>query len=278
MPMQFKKVSDVGTENPIVARLSLQWSELAPLYGLSRIANAAVFGILFEKVQPRLIECERIALSLKVEVGQIQDTVDRLGLSIQAGGRAVECPSVMRLKERAEDYLYEAKLALRDYSLIFPKLFGKDTPKGNFAKIAEWAERKFGKADELSRLLREDHDLWIKRLCAMRDAVEHPDGPIGPLDINDFRLDFSQPRKILVIEPTWNLRGEVSSSIVGEMLTFNNNLLTFCEELALLCLSRTNPNAPIALAQIPENDRDPAKPMRFRAHIDRSKLKSSKIP
>jgi hypothetical protein len=74
--------------------------------------------------------------------------------------------------------------------------------------------QQFGSEDDLSKLIKEDQELWIKQLVRMRNAVEHPGGYAGHLHIHNFEavlLDGqSHPR---LIEPSWHLNDEPRVSI-----------------------------------------------------------------
>lgn len=66
--MQIQKISDYGTSNPIVARLSLQTTEMMNLTELTKQQKDDVFRVFFSNIQPKLMACYRIKEKLEKEV------------------------------------------------------------------------------------------------------------------------------------------------------------------------------------------------------------------
>ena len=254
MPFQFQQFSDYGTSNPILARVFFQWGDILKFHRLPKERTDLVLTILHNDVVPRLIECERIAAAFTSDVEK------GFAEGIKPQGKALGLPSILRLKNRAEDFLYGAQMALRDYSGIFEPLLGKAVPKGNVGVLLKWAEKKLSKDDIFTRTLRSHHDDWIQYLVDMREVVTHPSSPKGPLGIYNFEVDATDQ----LIPPTWKLGAKHRAAITMEMDVLNGNLLRFCEEALYYALWQL-PAPPIGrVVEIPEAERDPANPIRFR--------------
>lgn len=73
MAFRIQKLSDYGTANPIVARLSLQTQDLLPFYNLSDKQKEEIFGLFFSSLQPKLMTCFRIMEQLTKEVRERQE-------------------------------------------------------------------------------------------------------------------------------------------------------------------------------------------------------------
>lgn len=270
---RIQQLSDYGTANPIVARLSLQTQDLLPFYNLSDKQKEEVFGLFFSSLQPKLMTCSRIMDQLTKEVRERQKTIDEGGLEFQAQGRVYTLPTILDLQHRVETFLYNGKSVLRDLTDIFFILFSKDFKKeARFDKVLKWAKKDFGPEDSLTKMLEDDANTWIKKLVSMRNAVEHPGGHSGVLHIENFS-SIEEGKKVLVIEPLWYLNTEKKVPIVHEMDAFVTNLLTFCEEIFVLSLEKFNKEFPIVIVEIPEKERDPQCPKRFKMAMDESKLK-----
>lgn len=264
MPYVAKKIADVGTENPIVARLTFQWLEIFRWFDVPAHRKNAVFEIMMHKVQPRVVECERISLSMRADVEAAMKT----GVTIGANGRVVSIPEILRAKERAEDYLADARMALRDFGGVFLPLLGSSAPHTNFAAIAKWAGESFGEDDPLAKFVRRSNEEWIRKLCAMRDVVEHPDSEKGPFLISGLRFDQSDPNNIILYEPFWSLKNEKARPIVADMQYYNRKLLTFFEEALMAALKNVRMHVRVSFADIEEKDRSPEAPIRFKAVYD----------
>lgn len=271
---RIQQLADYGTANPIVARLSLQTQELLPFYNLTHRQREDIFGLFFSGLQPKLMTCFRIMEQLTKDVRERQKKIDDAGLEFQAKGRAYTLPSILDLQQRAETFLYNGKSVLRDLTDIFSILFSKDFKKeARFDKVLKWAKKEFSSGDPLTKKLEDDANTWIKKLVSMRNAVEHPEGYSGVLHIENFS-SMEEEGKVLVIEPLWYLNTEESVPIVYEMDAFVTNLLTFCEEVLVLSLEKTKKELPIVIVEIPEKERDPQCPKRFRMAMGESKVNS----
>jgi hypothetical protein len=112
MLFEGRKVSDVGSSNPIVARLAIQTSQLLQAFPLTEENKQAIFAIYGIKVQERLVACDGIRSHVEACYNQAlgQDLV------FQAQGRAVTVPHIIDL---GETFLYQSKSALRDLAEVF---------------------------------------------------------------------------------------------------------------------------------------------------------------
>ena len=274
MAFQTQQISDYGTTNPIVARLSLQTTELSKFYSISEKQKEELFGIMFSEVQPKLMICFRIKEHLTAEIRAHQKSVEEKGLNFQAQGRAYTLPSILELRHHAETFLYNAKSALRDFTAVFLVLFAKDFKKeARFDKVLKWAKDQFGNEDILSKALEEDQATWIAKIVKMRNAVEHPGGYSGVLHIENF-TGREKESVVVVTEPVWHLNSDPKTRIAHEMDVMVTNLLSFFEETLLLCLGKFPSPFPIAVQEIPESERDPKCPLRFRMVMNMAELNS----
>ncbi|MBU1706122.1 MAG: hypothetical protein ABIJ25_01655 [Pseudomonadota bacterium] len=277
MEFILKKVSDHGTSNPIVARLSVQTSELIKFYPLSEKQRDEILKIYFEKVQPRLLRCYELKETLLSELCKIGDDFDKEGIRTQSSSRVATVPQVMNLSETCENYLYNAKSCLRDLAGIFESLFGQVFTEARYDRIYEWSKGKFGDKDSLTAIIKQDHDLWIKKIVAMRNAVEHPGGYAGYLHIHNIEVGTDPKTKNpLLVPPAWHLNDEPRAAVLTDFETFITNLLEFAEDLFILSLEKFNKKFPIVVVQIPEAERDPKCPVRLRMTLTDEFVKKSK--
>lgn len=257
---QIKKVSDHGTNNPIVARLSIQTSELINSSTLDKEVRDSLFSLYNFEIQPRLLECEQIYNELKNEILIITDGLNNKGLKTQSSGRVVEVPSIMRLNQRTEQFLYSAKSALRDLSKIFNLFYDTDFNEARYDKVLTWTNRELGKESKLSKMIKNDHDLWIEKIVKMRNAIEHPGGYSGTLNIHNFEILADNSVRV----PSWHRNDEDRVSISDDMGVFIFNFLEFAEELLIFCLIETSIPEILGIAEIPVDQRNPECPIRFK--------------
>ncbi len=264
--MQFRKISDYGVSNPIVARLSVQTNDLCRLFFMDEKLVQAAFDIYGFKVQPRLLECYRVHQELEAELVKIDQEMTKQGLRSRPCASLSEIPSIPRLQALCESFLYSSKASLREVVAVFGVFFGKVFNSPRFDEIAEWAAQEFGKDHELTRMLTEDHDLWIRKLVTFRNAIEHPGGKLDKLHIHDIELvPFGEGCKLA--EPCWAYGSEPPRPVSPDMEAATDNILTLAEDLLIVLLKTRYPDSPIGFVQIPEEQRNPKIPVRIRAQL-----------
>lgn len=263
MGFVLKRVSDVGSANPIVARLSLQFNKIIEFYNLSDSAKTRIQLVLNKDIQPRLLSCEKIAIELNSEIDEVLRVIKETGLKKQANGMVLEVPHILRLEERIEAYLYNAKSCLRDVLKIYNIVFGASFSEARYDQAIRWAGEKFGENDSLTKFLKLDHDRWIQTLVKMRNAIEHPGGYSGYLNIHNFDIK-TENVQVAITEPSWNLNDEIPTSIRGDIQVFVNNILELSEDVVLSVLDKVGKPPMFIILEIPEDQRNEDAPIRFR--------------
>ena len=159
MGFVLKQVADVGSANPIVARLSLQFPSIFDFYELDDEVKESINEILRNDIQKRLITCDKIAVEVVNEIEAAIAVLKEDGLKTQSSGRVIESPHILNLEERLETYLYNAKSCLRDSLKIYNIIFGSTFTEARFDKAIAWAEKEFGDNDPIVKFLKVDHGL-----------------------------------------------------------------------------------------------------------------------
>jgi len=266
MAFQIKKVSEHGTTNPIVARLSLQTRDLVQFSGLSETDRDRIVELYHGRIQPRLLECDDISQEIVKEIFDIASELDKNGFKIQSDGRVIEVPHLIRLEQRVEQFLYSAKAVLREIAKLFEIFFGKTFTEPRFDKVVSWLEAEFGKDEKIAGMV-QDHKSWIKDLIDRRNAVEHPDGNVGRLSITNFKLVSEENQSPKLAEPTWQLGDLPEASVANDLLITITNLLEFAEDLLVACMIQHGFPNMMVINQIPENERNADCPIRLRVGL-----------
>ena len=268
MKFYSQQISDYGTKNPIVARLCLQVKDIIQFFPLSETQKENVFGIMCIDVMPRIMTCYKINEEIGGEIIKCKEKINKDVIPTQSQEGTLTLPSILNLNERVETFLYNSKSALRDFIKIFNVIFNATLKKeARYDLVYKLAKGEFGEKDNLTKVLKQNYDLWIQQIVKMRNAVEHPGGYSGHLQIHNFRITYINS-KPFIVEPSWHLNGAPATPIIVDMATFIHNLLTFCEETLILCLQKLNNKFPIKVVEIPENERRPECPVRFRVTMD----------
>lgn len=267
MAFQFKKISDVGTSHPIVARLGVQTSELVHWTGLDKRQQDEIAELYIYTLSQRLLRCDKAAETIQ---NRMEEDIERIQ-STKNQGTGMQVPYVTELEGLAEQFLYDAKNYLRDLLGIFRIAYGRSLKDASdFADlkgkgesvVVQWATDTFGPEDGLVRMLKTEQD-WTTELIRKRNAVEHPDGKSGKLYVHNIRV-----HKGVLMPPCWNRTDLPESSILADMAGYNNNLLTLAENLLVDVVLRTKRSEQIAIYEIPEAGRRPASPVRLQIGLD----------
>ena len=267
MTFEIRKISDVGTAHPVVARLGVQCTDLIKWIDIEESKRNELTELYVRTLTDRLLRCHQFRDDL---VAKINSTVEAQR-AVQRDKRIREVPHIVGLQGIAEGFLYEAKNYLRDLLNLFRIGYGcKLTDasaitnlKGNgVSDLVSWAISTFGPGGDLTKLLRIEQE-WVAEPVRMRNAVEHPGGLSGTLTLNNIRAVPNQPDSY--IPPTWARTGRPDGYIVEDMDACLDNMLTVAEDL-LVCVVMDKSKAKnlITVLEIPVQDRDPACPIRFR--------------
>jgi hypothetical protein len=278
MTFVFKKISDHGTANPIVARLGIQTSEIINFFHIEKDKKDEILDIYMNQVTPRLIRCDEIAKSIAEESEKIKTDIVSNNLSSQSNGRIIELPQVMDLVNRAETFLYNAKSSLRDIAKIFNSLFNEEITHSRYNEIIKVLEKKYGSDSPVVKLLKDD-EAWIRNIVDMRNAVEHPSSKMGPLNIQNFDLLHTNEKGQRFFQgPVWFFNENRPSDISSDMSVTTDNILRLAEDLLIVSYIQLHSDSYIQFSEIPDEERDPDCPIRLRAVLDQTKLKSNNAP
>jgi hypothetical protein len=154
MAYEIRKISNYGTQNPVVARLKVQTHELAQWSNLSEDKKLELSAVYFG-LADRLLKCHeiyrRISAKIEREISEHRPNAD---------SRMKKVPYVVGLRGEVENFLYESKSYLRDLLSVLDIFFGAKfdeasafypTKAGGKSKLVIWAATKFGPSDHLNR-------------------------------------------------------------------------------------------------------------------------------
>lgn len=271
MVFQLKKISNHGTGNPIVARLTIQLIDLLKFSFLGKEKEDAL-GTDFMALHQRLLRCFVILTQLEENLAKSKQECDE-NSKIQKDPRVRQVPFVPQLEQLAENFLYESKNFLRDLAFIIGKFHNeKFNEASNFCNLKDptklslvqaWFKSKYGDKEWIVAVLQADKS-WLYEIMSKRNASEHPGGYSGVLKIINVALDANQE----VIAPAWHRGNYPPTSIFNDMRTCIENLLSFAEDMIIFgCITKKLPIA-ISIVDLPESKRRPENPVRFYAGSD----------
>lgn len=263
MGFVFKQVSDVGSGNPIVARLSLQFGSILDFYDFDQETKESIKSVLYSDIQKRLVTCDKLAKEIVEEIEAALNELNSNGIKTQSGGRVIESPHIINLDERLETYLYNAKSCLRDSLKIYNIVFGTSFTEARYDKAIKWSAKEFGENDPITIFLKGNNEVWINKLVKMRNAIEHPGGYCGHLHIKNFEVITSN-EVTSIHEPLWHLNDEEPTVIRSELREYVKYILGMTEDIVLSVLSKQKQPPIVQILEIPEEQRREEAPIRFR--------------
>ncbi|OGX30654.1 MAG: hypothetical protein A2787_05775 [Omnitrophica WOR_2 bacterium RIFCSPHIGHO2_01_FULL_48_9] len=255
MVFRIQKVSDVGTGNPIVARMSIGIFEIIEFSSLDESKKERLKSNCFE-IMNLLVLAEKTAKPILEEIAQVMEQIKIKGIETQSSGRCITMPSAVHI-ENARAFIKYAKQTLQKVAENINIIYGTSFDGPHFHKILDYFLTKFGEDFTLSKLLKDDA-VWVKQIIDLRNEDEHPN--TGKPFVSNFDIHPQEGGGFTIFLPIFFDGTEVGSAFE----IFSHNLLTFAEEITIFSLTE-NFFPPIATVyEIPEAERALASPVRFR--------------
>ncbi|MGF7051887.1 hypothetical protein GGC47_001052 [Bosea sp. OAE752] len=260
-PFQMVKRIDAGAGNPIVARLGMQTADLLKWIDISEEKRGDIAQLYIFNLCEKMVYCERI-------IERIERLRKEAG-DASAANPAI-APFIPELEPICHDFLYQTKNLIRDALLVFDPLFGKrfkdasdlvDLKRKGNAKVVDWAIKALGPNHSLTEMLTNEAT-WVSEPIKMRNAVEHPGGFSGTLQILNVRrmAVIGGP----LVGPVWRRREGGYSDVLSDMRAMLVSILTFAEELIVQAVMALPASKQIQVYEVPEAERDPQAPIRFK--------------
>lgn len=269
MSFTMQMISNHGSTNPIVARLTLQTFDLLKWIDVPDQRQERLVGMMID-AQKRLLRCYDHAFRIKKEQN---DQLEQL----HAGGSIDprKLPYVMNLDADLEGFLMTATQYLRDLVPVFNELWDTSLDPsastfwrkhGSQSAAEKCVNKAFGLDHPLVSFL-DSNEHWIAELIKRRNAVEHPGGGSGWLVLKNFRV--VGPR---LAPPVWGRRTKTADAtlmpVVPALEQLLSQLLSFGEDLFVLA-AMTRPRwKHVVVREIPEESRNPACPIRYKPELD----------
>ena len=266
-----QQISEYGTSNENVARITLQTHELTRITNLGSDAKEQLF-LAANEISHRLASAQSAALEL-------QKLVEEQTRQIEAGehlreGRGVELPFIPSLQILFEGYYYNLKNVIRDLGGTPMKiLYGK-----RFEEASCWFSFKDGKEADVSKHLRRleasNHAGYstvrelidrnrdnFRHIISIRNAIEHPGGSAGTVRVRNWSAE-----KGGIVPPYlyFEERPETRFDVVTDMIASHEAILSLAETVLVFGMMFHMPPFMGIQYRAPEA-RDPQAPVAYRA-------------
>lgn len=264
-------VADVGSANPIVARVLLQGHE---------ILKAAVFeyDVNKEAVTKQLHSCKELLLACENTAHKISTSIDSIVHQIRAGGLSQDnkgrginpFPQVPDLDTQCGAYLIQANRVIKLICELLQQFIPLERPDSNFDYLGKRLETAIGSDLPLTTFVKDNAEC-VRYLIDLRNFHEHPKEK--RTIIENFRL---MPDSRIQV-PMWHLSDQDPHPIKEEMDAANQFLLEMTEAMLIhLVMHSVSRKFPFIIEAVPDDQIDEKAPIKYRLSIDVSKLRMAK--
>lgn len=254
---------DIGTMNPIVARLLLQSDRLYNDLACRENLDQQIFNRRCVDLVEELLTCDAAHKTLTGQLTAIDARLSVEGLNTQNRGTVVMLPQVDGLLGLTQQFLVSAKRAIRIMCTLVATFLNVPDNNNNFKHLLAFIEKQgFGGSPFAETLAK--YESVVADLIALRNNQEHP-GETRTLVRN---FEFVNENLVL---PTWCCEGTVprpTSNIKDDMTDSLRHLVDMSEEIIVQGLILRKPQqVEVDIKQIEEGQRDPNAPIRYTGKI-----------
>lgn len=235
----YQEIYPIGCNNSFIARSIIQAKQifdgviLRPELAKDQLLNA-VWG-----ATQLLLQCENAHYRIYNDVMSLLAEVDDVVEKSKSQTAIPSLPQVADLEERVSTFLGGAKRFLEKAHLLICTFYGSPDHGSNFSAYREWIAANRSSADKVVNLLVQDQE-WIRFISESRNAlaVNHARQNFI-VEVRNFTLEpgnkFSPPSWCYDLSERGGPVQTYWSDIVKDMDTHLHNMLTFLEELYILC-------------------------------------------
>ena len=251
---QFKiqKISDVGTDNSIVAGLTIGLYDIVKMAQIDEAVQDAINTSNFNIVQS-LTKAEKIGLKICNNIEAVIEGLKKSGVQTQSFERCVNVPSTENLDD-VREFLKYCKQSLQELVKIINIFCNTGTSLPRYDKICKKLKEAYGDKDPVYLQMKQDHDEWLNKLLDLRNADEHPDSmiPKGKQLYCDFNINWSEEHKKWIVDLPHFYEG---TSIYELVKVSIHNIFTFVEEVNILFLQKKMPKM-VKICKVSEDQKE----------------------
>jgi len=236
----YQELYSAGYNNSFVARSVIQAKQILDGVVLKPgLTKIAVLDAIWEATQ-FLLQCENSHYRIYNDVMNLIKQVDDVVENSKQRAAIPSLPQVEDLDDRVASFLGGAKRFLEKAHFLLAVFYDAPQQGSNFKAYRDWMSANRSNSTKVVELLRGDRE-WIRFLAESRNAlgVNHSRANFV-MEVQNFAL---QPGN-KILPPSWRYdlseRGgptqQYWSDIVTDMHTHLSNMLTFLEELYILCV------------------------------------------
>jgi len=249
----------VGASNSFVARMILQFKEMIRL-AISQTARENELIRHVWEANKLLLECEKAFYHVYKHTMELMPKCDEIVVANKNQSAIPAMPKVPDLETHVSDFVINGKKFLvAAYRLLelFHQMPMDGRNEAHFNKHREWIEKKLGKEHPIYKAL-ELAEPWIRLIVEYSNAIRHKETGLK-LEVKNFALNPGNK----ISSPGWRYdltkkglgRQDDYTDLIGDLDVGIDvgiyNMLTFFEEVLLLCLQGELKAATLMIFRIP---------------------------
>lgn len=261
-------MSDVGSANPIVARILLQSHEILKAAAFDREVDKEAIIKQLHSCKELLLTCESAAKETAFSIDSIIDQIRRSGLSRDSKGRGLNpFPQVADLEAQCGSFLINANRVIKLVCELPQRFIPLDRSDSNFDYLAKRLEVGIGSDTPLVKFVNDNAD-GVRYLIDLRNFHEHPNEKRTVIE------NFSLMPDSSIRVPMWHLSGQEPRPIKEEMDAAIHFLMQIAEAMFIhLVMHTVSRKFPFVVEEIPDDKVDERSPIKYRLSLDISRLR-----
>lgn len=268
-PYTWMQVADVGSANPIIARVLLQSMDIlgSAIFHPRKVDTEAVRRVL-HATKESLIACEKAGHRVVAQVDAANERLKVEGVPRAKGGQFISpLPQVVALDAEATTFLISMKRAIQGICDLVPLFVSVEQRDKNFDHLQKRLTKQLG-ADAVLTQVVAYYAPGIRYLINLRNFQEHPTAK-KRTHVENFRVTPDGS----IVEPMWYVTGEAPAPIRDEILETIDFLVETVEWLFInLVMSAVDSRFPYVVASTPDDKLRPDYPIKYRLTFDAGKL------
>ena len=264
----------VGAANSFVARMILQFRDMIGLAIAQTARENEVIQHVWE-ANKLLLECEKAYYHIYKHTVELIPKCDEIVEANKNRSTIPAMPKVPDLETHISDFLINGKKFLvAAYKLLqfFYQMPMNGRNEAHFNEHRDWIKVKLGEEHPMCKTLESDEP-WIRLIAECSNAVRHTETGLK-LEVKNFALNPGNK----ISSPAWRYdltkkglgRQDDYTDLIFDLDARIYNMLTFFEEVLLLCLQEKLIGTPLTIFRIPKEKINPKCPIVYEVNLSSS--------
>lgn len=269
----YEKVYDIGAKSTLISLVTLQAKDLLQGVSFTQEKKDEIISHIWI-ANEKLISCYNSCKYLDDEFNRLSSKCDKVIEDNKHKGYIPPLPKIKQFENNVNTFFNSGKLFIIELFELLNIILDKPLNRREAAhlkKHLQWVESKFGKDNELYKLIKEDKE-WIQFLFEIRNAIEHSE-PGQKVSFKNISLHpgnkFAQPlysynllKKQAFFDDMELVKDNVD--LIKDMSVSIHNMQNFANDfIAFVINNKMRENGMLEVYRIPEDSIKEECPMTY---------------